>query len=165
MQVHKHILQPDWTQAESSQHPLLFLSNSFLTICPPNVLCPCINCMYLSICMYVGLRAHPPAHPSIRPSIHPCIHSPYYGNASFIIHLLPFQCVRVCVRERERGLVTAVIRTCVRDERGTLGSIPKTILILAHPAMQVMHSLTTPLNHIHTMTAFFSTLSERERAM
>jgi len=46
----------------------------------------------------------------------------------------------------------------VRDERGTLGSIPKTILILAHPAMQVMHSLTTQLNHIHTVTSILSTL-------
>lgn len=124
---------------------------------------------YTSCCIYVGLRAHPSAHPSICPSIYPCIHSPYYGNASFIIHLLPLLIhfhpliSHDCVCVRQRGLVTAVIGTGVRDERGTLGSIPKTILILAHPAMQVMHSLTTSLKHIPTMTALLSALSERER--
>ncbi len=105
-------------------------------------------------------------HTSIYLSMH---HSPYYGNASFIIHLLPLLVhfhpliSHDCVCVRQRGLVTAVIGTGVSDERGTLGSIPKTILILAHPAMQVMHSLTTSLKHIPTMTALLSALSERER--
>lgn len=149
-------LTPSWP----SVHPVFCIHVQTAYICLST---------YTSCCIYVGLRAHPSAHPSIRPSIYPCIHSAYYGNASFIIHLLPLLVhfhpliSHDCVCVRQRGLVTAVIGTGVRDERGTLGSIPKTILILAHPAMQVMHSLTTSLKHIPTMTALLSALSERER--
>ncbi len=170
--MHEHRLQADWTQAESSQHPLLFLSN-FLTICPPNVLYPFINCIYLSLYIHVLLYLCGLACTSIcssihTPSIYPCIHSPYYGNASFIIHLLPLLVhfhpliSHDCVCGRQRGLVTAVIGTGVRDERNILGSIPKTILILAHPAMQVMHSFNY-LAEAHTQWQLSSQHCQKEK--
>lgn len=114
-------------------------------------------------CVHIYLLIHPYIHLSIHASIlliTGMLHSSFicFLYSSTFIHS---SLMTVCTWER--GLVTAVIGTGVGDERSTLCSIPKTILILAHPAMQVMHSLTTLLKHIHTMTALLSALSERER--